>query len=107
MPPFVKHIFICTNERSPGHPRGCCLEKGSQKIRELFKEEVKRRGLQGQVRANAAGCLDGCEMGPTVVVYPDGVWDRVQTPEDVREIMDSHIEGGTVVQRLAIYPAIP
>ncbi len=107
MPPYQKHIFICTNERPTGHPRGCCQEKGSLKIRELFKEEVKRRGLQGKVRANAAGCLDACELGPTVVVYPEGVWYRVQTPEDVKEIMDQHIEGGTIVQRLAIYPVSP
>ncbi len=107
MPPFEKHIFICINERSPEDPRGCCLARGSEKIRELFKSEVKRRGLKGKVRANAAGCLDHCEHGPTVVVYPEGVWYRVQNSQDVLEIMDSHIEGGNIVQRLAIYPHKP
>jgi len=107
MPPFERHIFICINERPTDHPRGCCSAKGSQALRDLFKEEVKKRGLKGKVRANAAGCLDCCEQGPTVVIYPEGVWYRVETPEDVREIFDSHIEAGKVVERLAIYPKGP
>ena len=104
MPKFEKHIFICTNERTADDARGCCKARGSEKIRELFKDEVKRRGLKGKVRANAAGCLDHCERGPTVVIYPEGIWYSVHTPEDVKEIMDRHVEGGEVVTRLAIYP---
>lgn len=107
MPPFEKHIFICINERAPGDPRGCCLARGSQKIREQFKTEVQRRGLKGKIRVNAAGCLDHCEYGPTVVIYPEGVWYHVEADEDVKEIMEQHIEGGKVVQRLAIYPNKP
>lgn len=104
MAKFEKHIFICTNDRTAEDPRGCCKARGSEKIREAFKAEVKRRGLKGRVRANAAGCLDHCEFGPTVVVYPEGVWYHVETEEDVREIMDDHIEGNRIVRRLAIYP---
>jgi len=104
MPKYKHHIFICTNERSAEDPRGCCKARGSEKIREFLKDEVKRRGLKGTVRANAAGCLDHCEFGPVVVVYPEGVWYRVPSIEDAREILDSHIEGGKIVERLAIYP---
>ncbi len=103
MPKFERHIFICTNERKPDDPRGCCTARGSGKIREFFKEEVKRRGLKDKVRANAAGCLDHCEFGPTVVVYPEGVWYHVENEADAREILDRHIEKGEVVERLAIY----
>ncbi|HKY63801.1 MAG TPA: (2Fe-2S) ferredoxin domain-containing protein [bacterium] len=104
MPKFKHHIFICTNERSAEDPRGCCKARGSEKIREFLKDEVKRRGLKGTVRANAAGCLDHCELGPVVVVYPEGIWYRVPSVEDAREILESHIEGGKIVERLAIYP---
>lgn len=104
MPKFEKHIFICTNERTADDARGCCQARGSEKIREFFKDEVKRRGLKGKVRANAAGCLDHCEHGPTVVIYPEGIWYSVHTLEDVKEIMDRHVEGDEVVTRLAIYP---
>jgi len=102
MPKFKHHIFICTNERSSEDTRGCCRARGSERIRELFKAEVKRRGLKGEVRANAAGCLDHCEFGPAVVIYPEGIWYRVQNAEDVMEIMDRHIEAGEIVERLTI-----
>jgi len=99
---FKRHIFICVNERPPGHPKGCCSNGGSQQIRELFKKEVAKRGLKGVVRANKAGCLDACEYGPSVVVYPDEVWYGGVTAEDVAEIVDKHIIGGEVVERLRI-----
>ena len=71
---FRHHVFVCENLRDPSDPRGCCAAKGSPAIREAFKQELARRGLKGQIRANAAGCLDACATGPTVVVYPEGVW---------------------------------
>jgi (2Fe-2S) ferredoxin len=107
MLPPEKHIFVCTNQRPPEHPRGCCSARGSEEIREAFKQEIISRGLKGKVRANAAGCLDHCETGPTVVIYPEGCWYRVQTAADVKEIMEKHIEGGKIVSRLAIYPNKP
>ncbi|MBI3995788.1 MAG: (2Fe-2S) ferredoxin domain-containing protein [Nitrospirae bacterium] len=100
MPGFKKHIFVCINERTPDDPRGSCSAKDSKKIHEHFSSEVKKRGLKGSVRANKAGCLDHCAYGPSVVVYPEGVWYTVRTLEDVNEIMDRHIEKGEVVQRL-------
>lgn len=103
MPKFKQHIFVCTNERK-GDKRGCCHSKGAEKIREYFKDEVKQRGLKKEIRANAAGCLDHCEFGPVVVIYPEGVWYQVPTVKDAKEIFDSHIEGGKIVERLAIYP---
>lgn len=98
--PFRHHIFVCTNRRPEGHPKGCCAEKGSERVRELFKEELERRGLRSQVRANAAGCLDQCAFGVTVVVYPEGVWYARVTADDVAEIVERHIVGGCPVERL-------
>ncbi len=99
---FRYHIFMCVNERAPDDPKGSCTAKGSKALQELFKSEVKRRGLQGLVRANKAGCLDACEHGPTVVVYPDDVWYQVKTDTDVLEVMDRHIGRGEVVTRLLL-----
>jgi (2Fe-2S) ferredoxin len=98
--PFQRHVFICTNRRPADHPKGCCAAKGSEEVRALFKEELEKRGLKGRVRANAAGCLDQCAFGVTVVVYPDAVWYARVKPEDVREIVDEHIVGGRPVERL-------
>ncbi len=104
---FEAHIFICVNERTPDDPRGSCTAKGSRRLQEFFKEEVKRLGLKGRVRANKAGCLDACEFGPSVVVYPGGVWYTVRTEADVRELMERHIVGGEIVERLLMFKGSP
>jgi (2Fe-2S) ferredoxin len=100
MPHFEKHVFICTNRREPGNPKGCCAEKNSEAIREVFKQELHDRKLKGRIRANAAGCLDQCAKGPAVVVYPEQVWYTVPTVEDAREIVEKHLVGGVPVERL-------
>lgn len=99
---FRHHVFVCENRRPDGDPRGSCAAKGSPAIREAFKAELKKRGLKGLVRANSAGCLDACATGPTVVVYPEGVWYGGVTVADVPEIVESHLLGGRPVERLRL-----
>jgi len=102
MPKFERHIFICTNERAPDHPRGSCGAKGSADLQLEFKTKLGKLGLAKRVRANKSGCLDQCEHGPTVVVYPDAVWyGRVQL-SDVDEIIESHVLNGKAVERLIL-----
>lgn len=100
MPPYERHLFVCTNRREDDNPKGCCASKGSEAVHARFKEELHRRGLKGRMRANAAGCLDACAFGVTVVVYPEGVWYRGVTTADVDAIIDEHLIGGRPVQRL-------
>ena len=97
---YQRHVFVCINERPAGHPKGCCLEKGSAKVRDHLKAELKRRGLASVVRANNSGCLDACEHGISMVVYPEGIWYGGVTVEDIPEIIDRTIIGGEVIQRL-------
>lgn len=101
-PHLEHHVFICTNRRDPNNPKGCCASKDAEKVREAFKRLVAEQGLRGTARANAAGCLDQCEHGVTVVVYPEQVWYGHVTAEDVPEIIKSHILGGVPVERLRI-----
>ncbi len=101
-PPYKRHIFVCTNRRPDGHPKGCCATKGSEEVRARFKAELDKRGLKTDVRANAAGCLDACENGIAVVVYPDNVWYARVTLDDVATIVDEHIVGGRPVERLRL-----
>lgn len=103
---FEKHVLVCTNQRSEGHPRGCCNELGGSAIRFAFVEGLKRRGLRGVVRANKTGCLDACEMGPTVVIYPQGIWYLRVAVDDVEEIIETSIIGDGVVDRLAATSAV-
>lgn len=102
MPPFEKHVFICTNRRDPSNPKGSCANSGSEAICDAFKSEVASAGLRGRMRANSSGCLDRCEHGPTVVVYPEGVWYQVKTAEDAKAIVAEHLVGGTPVERLRV-----
>lgn len=102
MPRFVHHIFVCINQREPGSPRGCCNPSGTAELHKAFKDALAARGLKTAVRANKAGCLDQCEHGPNVVVYPDEVWYGGVQPADVPEIIESHILGGTPVERLRL-----
>jgi (2Fe-2S) ferredoxin len=102
MPRFEKHIFVCGNQRPPGQSRPCCDPDGSATLQKLFKQKLAAVGLKGKVRANQSGCLDQCEHGPNVVVYPEAVWYGRVTPADVDEIIQSHILGGVPVARLMI-----
>ena len=99
---FDKHIFICENKRPEGHPKGCCAEKGSPAVKEQFKKRLKELGLSPKVRANTAGCLDACEHGITVVVYPEQIWYGKVTVDDVEEIIQEHIIKNQPVERLKI-----
>jgi (2Fe-2S) ferredoxin len=99
---FEKHIFICENRRPPENPKGCCFDKGGSKIREVFKKRLAELGLKSEVRVNSSGCLDACEFGVSVVVYPEQIWYGGVKVGDVEEIIQSHIIKNTPVQRLII-----
>lgn len=102
MPAFTCHLFVCCNRREPGHPRGCCNADGSAALRAALKDELKRQGLGPNVRCNEAGCLDQCEFGPTLVVYPQGVWYGGVTVDDVPRIVAETVVGGRVLEDLRI-----
>jgi len=102
-PFYQRHVFCCVNERPAGHKRGCCKEKDAVRLRNYLKARVRELGLAG-VRVNAAGCLDRCELGPTMVIYPEGVWYSCRTPEDVDEILRVHLVDGGRVARLMLQP---
>jgi len=95
------HIFCCTNRRDPGDKRGCCAEKGADALRDYMKQRVKETGLK-RVRVNNAGCLDRCELGPCMVIYPEGTWDSCKTKDDVDEVIREHLQNGRVVERLKL-----
>ena len=101
MPKFTKHIFVCMNQREPGHPRVCCEPSGQGELQRLFKVKLAQRGIK-LVRANKSGCLDQCEHGVTIVVYPEAVWYGGVTVDDVDEIFQSHVLGGRPVERLRL-----
>ncbi|MDD9877716.1 MAG: (2Fe-2S) ferredoxin domain-containing protein [Magnetovibrio sp.] len=100
---YDRHVFFCVNERPDGHPRGCCKAKGSVKLRNYMKARAKELGIK-RVRVNNAGCLDRCELGPTVVIYPEGVWYRCETTEDVDRVLEQHLRDGGRVKDIMLMP---
>lgn len=102
MPPFTCHLFVCCNQREPGHPRGCCDPEGAASLKAALKEALKLRKLGPTVRVNEAGCLEQCEYGPTVVVYPQQIWYGQVTPADVERIIEETVVHGRVLSDLQI-----
>lgn len=98
---LIHHIFICQNTRDAGHPRGSCSPAGDTALVKPFKDALKKFGLEATIRANKSGCLDHCEHGPTVVIYPDAIWYGGVKPEHAEEIVQALAEGRTV-ERLAL-----
>jgi (2Fe-2S) ferredoxin len=99
---FRYHIFFCTNQRGAGEM--CCNTHDTQAMRDHCKARVKALGdkIPGKVRVNNAGCLDRCDKGPVIVVYPEATWYTYVDQEDIDEIVDSHLVQGKVVERLKI-----
>ena len=90
---FEAHIFVCCNRRPEGHERGSCAAKGSEKLRDYMKARAKEMGLT-HLRVNMAGCLDRCELGPCMVIYPEGIWYKIETTTDVDRVLEEHIRDG-------------
>jgi (2Fe-2S) ferredoxin len=101
---YTSHVFCCTNRRPDGHKRGSCAERGSEQLRNYMKAQAKEMGLEPKIRINSAGCLERCELGPTMVIYPEGIWYTFQTKEDIDEILQTHVVGGGRVERLMLQP---
>lgn len=99
---FQHHVFFCCNKREP--PEKCCADAGAADLQAYAKGRVKALGLsgQGRIRINKAGCLDRCEEGPVIVVYPEEVWYTYIDREDIDEIIDRHLVKGEIVERLRI-----
>ena len=102
---FERHVFVCTNHREAGSARPSCTVDGKSELHLLFKQRVDAIGLKERVRINKSGCLDQCEHGATVVVYPEQVWYGFVKPEDVDAIVKEHLVGGRVVERLRLAEA--
>ncbi|MFP5234508.1 MAG: (2Fe-2S) ferredoxin domain-containing protein [Acidobacteriota bacterium] len=101
MPLYEHHIFVCHNVRPEGAPRPSCTADGKSELFVQLQQLTKGAGLTN-VRVNKSLCLDQCEHGPTLVVYPDEVWYGNVTAEHAAEIVEEHLVNGRPVERLRI-----
>ena len=98
---FEAHLFVCCNRRPDGHVRGSCAARGSEKLRDYMKVRAKEMGLP-KVRVNLAGCLDRCELGPCMVIYPEGVWYKIESTADVDAVLEQHVRDGGRAEALLL-----
>ncbi|HEV8501946.1 MAG TPA: (2Fe-2S) ferredoxin domain-containing protein [Casimicrobiaceae bacterium] len=99
---YHRHVFFCCNKREA--PERCCADSGAVEMQKYAKGRIKELRLagKGRVRINKAGCLDRCDEGPILVVYPDDVWYTYVDQSDIDEIIDRHVVNGEIVDRLRI-----
>lgn len=97
---YKKHVFICTNDKEA--PKKCCGSERGMALVEAFKESLKEKGLATEIRAQRAGCLDTCAFGPSVVVYPEGIFYGKVELSDVEEIVEKHLVNNEIVERLKL-----
>jgi (2Fe-2S) ferredoxin len=95
------HIFVCTNQRTGSEKRSCGETHGLELVAE-FKKQVKALDSGLRIRANRSGCLGICDFGPTVAIYPEGVFYVGVEKGDVSEIIHSHLIGRKPVERLLL-----
>jgi (2Fe-2S) ferredoxin len=105
MPHPARHVFVCAQQRPPGHPRGSCAASGANALLQAFWGEQQKRQAYDTVAVTYSGCLGPCDGGPNVLVYPEGVLYQKVSPTDVAEIFDQHLEKGEPVGRLRASPA--
>ncbi len=96
----VRHVFVCSQQRPPGHPRGSCAAKGASAVLQAFWGELQKRQAYETIAITYSGCLGPCDGGVNVLVYPEAVLYNGVQPGDVVEIFDSHLVGGQPVERL-------
>ncbi len=99
---YTRHIFFCNNQRKDG--KACCSQLGAKEMYRYAKDTCRDAGQmgEGKIGISESRCLGRCEHGPVAVVYPDNIWYQYIDEEDIDEIMESHIEGGDIVERLLI-----
>lgn len=99
---YTRHVFFCTNQRDNG--AACCADHDAQALCDYAKDQVKKLKLSGagKCRINNAGCLDRCNKGPVMVIYPEGIWYTYKNKADIDEIIEKHLQHGIVVDRLRV-----
>ena len=97
---YDKHIFVCINSRADSD-RASCGDIGLL----LRQKIIKRLSVQDEkglsIRINKSGCLNKCELGPTIVIYPQGFWYYKVTLKDIDEIIEESIIGNNYIERLS------
>ncbi len=99
---YKRHIFACFTQRPAGHPRGSCGAQGAQPLWDRLGRQIEAGRLAADVGFTPSGCLGFCGAGPLMVIYPEGVWYAPKSPDDIDEIVETHLKNGRLVDRLVM-----
>ncbi|MES9990906.1 MAG: (2Fe-2S) ferredoxin domain-containing protein [Candidatus Thiodiazotropha sp.] len=102
MPKPLKHVFVCVQNRPPGHPRPSCSQKQCAEVAEEFFTHLQQRQLFDKVQVTTTSCLGPCSEGPSVLVYPEGVMYGGVSKDDVAAIFDEHLQNDQPLERLQV-----
>lgn len=102
MPRPEKHVFVCTQNRPQGHPRGSCTSSGCVDVMNEFMSEIQARNLFEKIGLTNTGCMGPCMLGPSVLVYPEGIMYGKVSKEDVKTIIEEHLLGNKPVEKLVV-----
>ena len=92
MAQYRANVLVCAG--------ASCLSCGCRPVKDALLEEIERQELSGEVRVVETGCVGRCDLGPVVLVYPEGVFYQQVKPADVPEIVGEHLLKGRPVERL-------
>ena len=101
---YNPHAFFCLQDTDCSKGRTCCGAKGAMELMGHMRRFAKANGVTN-IRINRSSCLDRCELGPIMVMYPEGVWYAFKTEQDVEDIVPKHIIEGGRVTRLMVQPS--
>jgi (2Fe-2S) ferredoxin len=99
---YTRHIFACATQRPPMHPRGSCGANGAGPLWERLGSTIETSGLGADVGFTLSGCLGFCSAGPLMVIYPEGVWYRPQSNEDIDLIVERHLKQDELAEDLVV-----
>ena len=102
MQQYQKHIFLCTNQKAPG--KVCCANTGGSPYFMYLKDKLRAMDLHGtgKIRVSQSGCLGRCDLGPCLVIYPEGIWYTYQSNDDLDCIINDYLLNNQVVSRLLL-----
>lgn len=88
---YPYHILVCVNQRAANNPKGACGNCQSQQLHISLVNLVKNAGLKAVVKVSKTYCLDACEFGPVVVVYPANRWYLNVNADDLKALFEAEI----------------
>ncbi len=100
---YQKHVFFCVNQKD--NDKKCCQNAAASDFFVYARDSLKARNSFGpdKIRVSSSGCLGRCAKGPTIVVYPDNIWYSYANFADIDEIIESHLLGQKIVERLRLH----